>query len=257
MQRFSQAVPMLVGLLLLAAAVLKADGLLVEEALHDGLLGNRWLISAAVVGELILAAWLLSGVFARRCHHVTLSIFGLFAMVALAKGVTGQASCGCFGRFEVNPWWTLVLDLGVIGSLWASLRTVRPVENAAPASASAAMHSHGRMPLARPILATALSLLVAVPTTTRMLGTQSASMDADGVIVASGDLVILEPEKWIGKPLPIAAHIDIGRQLTSGRWTLVFYHHDCPKCQEVMPQYVPKRAMEAAAGARANRPRVA
>ena len=231
---FQEAVPVLIGLLLLAAAMLKADGVLLEEKLHDGLLGNRIFLIAVVAGEFAMAAWLLSGMAAGWCRRVTLALFALFALVALTKGLGGEASCGCFGQFEVNPWWTLMLDLGLFAALWF----IHPTEeNVAGGAASATAPGLGRMPRARLILAVAFCLLVAVPTTGRMIGSRTSALNAEGVIVGSGGLVILEPEKWIGRPLPIVLHIDIGSQLASGRWTIVLYHHDCPKCQEALPKY--------------------
>ena len=48
---------------------------------------------------------------------------------------------------------------------------------------------------------------------------------------------VLYPETWIGKELPIMEHIDIAEQISTGNWLLLFYHHDCPNCQEAIVQY--------------------
>src|SRR5205085_2057938 len=59
-----------------------------------------------------------------------------------------------------------------------------------------------------------------------------------GDLQTAGNLVILEPEKWIGKQIPLLAHIDIGEQLRTGKWILVLYHHDCSDCRAAVPRLV-------------------
>ena len=48
---------------------------------------------------------------------------------------------------------------------------------------------------------------------------------------------ILEPEKWIGKELPILQYIDISERLKTGSWLILFYHYDCPDCRKAIPEY--------------------
>lgn len=36
---------------------------------------------------------------------------------------------------------------------------------------------------------------------------------------------------------PLFKDIDLGERLTRGSWIVVFYHHDCPKCEEAIPKY--------------------
>jgi hypothetical protein len=75
-----------------------------------------------------------------------------------------------------------------------------------------------------------------------------------GVIVGDDQLVILEPETWIGREFPLFKHIDIDHQLAEGDWIVLVYHHECPKCREVLRD-VERLAVEMAA--RGNRARVA
>ena len=35
----------------------------------------------------------------------------------------------------------------------------------------------------------------------------------------------------MGKRFPLLGYTDIDNKLNSGRWLVVFYHHDCNKCQ--------------------------
>ena len=54
--------------------------------------------------------------------------------------------------------------------------------------------------------------------------------------VDSQDYELLEPEEWIGKELPILDYIDINDKLKTGNWLVLFYHYDCPGCQEAMAE---------------------
>jgi hypothetical protein len=209
MRRFSPFLQVLVGLLLLTAAVLKADGLLLEEKIEEGLLGNRVFLTGVVGGEILLAAWLLSGLAAAWSRRVAMGLFGLFALVTLCKGLAGASSCGCFGRFEVNPWWTLLLDVGVFTGLWI----FPPTGDAATRPCPAGRPGHGKMPWASRAGVTVLCLLVAVAMTGRMIHSRASALDSEGVVAGPDGLLILEPEKWLGRPLPIASSIDIGKRL--------------------------------------------
>jgi len=66
-----------------------------------------------------------------------------------------------------------------------------------------------------------------------MLSTKFASIDGDGNLTGSGNYVILEPETWVGKPIPILDYIDIADELSKGEWLVMFYHSACPKCREM------------------------
>ena len=41
---------------------------------------------------------------------------------------------------------------------------------------------------------------------------------------------VLESNSWLGKELPIIDYIDIGEQLKTCNWLVLFYHYDCPDC---------------------------
>jgi hypothetical protein len=71
-------------------------------------------------------------------------------------------------------------------------------------------------------------------------------LDPESGIIGHGNLVLLEPEKWVGKPFPLAEHIDVGKELTRGRWTVVLYRHDCADCPAAIAEH--ERRARAQAG---------
>lgn len=114
---FYSIVSRCVGVLLLAAAGLKLNGLAVDPVGGTGVLGSTAIQVAVVEFEVLLAAWLLWGGFAVGCWAVSVSAFTVFAAVSGWQGWIGRASCGCFGQVTVNPWWAFSLDVAVLMAL--------------------------------------------------------------------------------------------------------------------------------------------
>jgi hypothetical protein len=69
-----------------------------------------------------------------------------------------------------------------------------------------------------------------------MLSRPRLSEHFAGVAMHDG-LVVLEPEKWVGKQFPLFNEIDTDGNLSTGSWIIVLYHHDCSKCRAVLPLY--------------------
>ena len=97
------------ALLLLMAAGLKAHQLATEPVLGTGLLESRWFLMAVVEFELFFGLWLLSGLLTKVTWAAALGCFVLFCCISLFKALSGHATCGCFGKVEVNPWYTATL----------------------------------------------------------------------------------------------------------------------------------------------------
>ena len=218
---------LLAGVLLLAAG-LKGHQLATEPVLGTGILDSRWFLIGVVEFELFLGLWLISGIYARRLWQITMGCFALFACFSLHKALSGAATCGCFGRVEVNPWYTFTLDTLAV----ALLLRWRPTPSKQPAIA--------RLTPAAPQITALIGLwlLLAAPAAWAMGTYQPAVLAEDGIILGEDNLVILEPEKWEGKRFPLLEYIDISAQLAHGEWTVLLYHHDCPKCHEAVSQHV-------------------
>jgi hypothetical protein len=195
---------------------------------------------AVVEFEFILGIALLSGLWPRLVWFAAMACFALFSGLTLYKALSGEASCGCFGRVAVNPWYTLVLDLSTVTAL--AIFRPRPEPVRAP-------------PTPRYRLATAIVAILAagVPSGIAIASYAPVAVSEEGDLVDAGGIVILEPEKWVGKPFPLLKYIDIGDQLAKGKWVVFLYHHDCPKCRKAIPKYLRSMAQEVGGQSEASR----
>lgn len=222
----------IVGGLLVLAAVLKAVELVTVPA--AGLVNPLGPYFAPVqVGlELALGLFMWSRYYWRVLRWASLALFISFSGYSLYLALHGAASCGCFGPVHVSPWWMLGLDLAVIAGLLASILR----ERAAPPSA--VIEDERQLPLAlrRSRFGVAVIAGAAIVCTTLLVrqASQPTAL-AEGSLTQVGGLVILEPEQWVGQPLPIARSIDL--DLSHGDWIVLLHRHDCPACQELVPQF--------------------
>jgi hypothetical protein len=161
--------------------------------------------------------------------------------VATTEAITGSKSCGCFGgSVHISPWIMAGFD-----SLCVLL-----LLRCRPEVLKGAMFGLGRMRIALvlAIISTGLGT-AAVWATHRapVVVAQSATIEADAdPFGPPGSVVLLDPEKMIGKPFVLGSHIDIGSKLQNGAWTVVLVHHDCDVCASAVPTY---QAQASATGA--------
>lgn len=214
------------GLILLTAAILKGWQLATEPTLEKGLLTSRWFLILGVEVEWLLAVWLLSGMYKRAAWWVTLGSFVLFACIALHKALSGEVTCGCFGQVQVNPWYTVILDLGCVSLLFLCCQRQASACSARgditwlwPALLCSGLVSVG--------LAGGVAMGIYTPT----------RVDRANQLLGRSTSVVLEPARWGGELFPLLEYIDIGHELEAGRWLIVLYRHDCLHCQEEMPEY--------------------
>jgi hypothetical protein len=100
-----------VAFLLLTAAALKGYDLATGPVLGSGLLDSRWLLIGVVEMEILFGLWLLANILPKLTWAAALACFILFTCISFYKALSGHASCGCFGRVSVNPWYTATLDV--------------------------------------------------------------------------------------------------------------------------------------------------
>jgi hypothetical protein len=217
-----------VGWLLVAAAVLKAAQLVSEPAIVlTSPLGGSFL-PVQVGIEFGFGLLVLSGNYWQQVRWVAVLLFTGFAAYSLSLALGGAASCGCFGPLKIHPWWTFALDGAVVAGLLFSIRHWRTEDQATD------RQWHTSLIRRRAISAAILGASgLCVALLVRYADTRTAS--ADDLLSEAGGLVIVEPEKWIGKPLPFTDWIDL--DLSTGDWIVFLHRHDCPACQEALPRY--------------------
>ncbi|MBI1900439.1 MAG: hypothetical protein HYS13_04895 [Planctomycetia bacterium] len=181
-------------------------------------LGDSLWQLALIVGEFALAAWLLSGRAELGSWVAAVLCFSAFAGVSIAKALAREASCGCFGSLEISPWLAGLIDVAVVTGLCIWRPTV------ALSGTRLSRHRVGACLLvAAPVVlacAAALGMFVDAP----------AVLTDDGTIAGNGHTVLVEPDNWVGKRLPLLAYLDIAQQVESGQWRVVFFREGCASC---------------------------
>ena len=208
------AVRFALGAVLLAAAVLKAHQLATGPVAETNLLHSRWFLMIEVEFELLFGLWLLAGARPRPTWTAALLLFIALAGVSLYQIVSGEASCGCFGKVPVNPWFTFAFDVVAVMALlcW------RPPGRSTPAGTG------GRFQKLRPLAVVALWLIVGIPAAIAMGSYTPTAVNSSGDILGEDSLVVLDPETWVGKPFPLSKHVDVGERLAEGKWIVLLYH---------------------------------
>ena len=220
-----------VGLLLVCAAVLKAVQLVTEPASTLAIPLGRWFLPMQIGIELGIGLLAISGIYWRQLRWFALLLFSCISVYALYLAASGAASCGCFGPIQVHPWWMFALDVAVVLGLLLSVRRERGVDiEANDGVPKLDSNSADRRTLIASIIG-----MSAISTALLVWFAAGRTPSADDLLTMAGDLVILEPEQWVGKPFPIANAIDI--DLSNGKWTVLFHRHDCPACQAEVPRY--------------------
>ena len=214
-------VRLLIAFLLLATATLKILSP-AESATMAAAYRIPPLVTAMVVQvELALAALLLFGCWPKRTLQVAAVMFALFGAFSSYRGWAGYESCGCFGSFQVNPWITAVLDGAMLLlAAWGAWKS--PAEH--------------YFQLKRYYYAGSAYAVAGLLAAVGMIANAPPSLD-DAAFADADGMIILEPETWIGKPFPLAAHLAPEVPFHEGRWTILIYHHDCHHCREAVPQY--------------------
>lgn len=102
------------GVLLLAAAGLKLNGMAVDPVGRMGLFTLPAFQVAVVQFEIFLSIWLLSGQQPLGSWVTAFGVFTVFAGVTAYQGWIGRASCGCFGQLSMSPWYAFGIDVAIL-----------------------------------------------------------------------------------------------------------------------------------------------
>jgi hypothetical protein len=108
------------GLILVVAGALKLYELTLEA--QDESTPTLVLLVFAEV-ELLSGLWMAGWFDPHRTRWWAAAAFAGLALASLSLGLVGKCSCGCFGSLSINPWITLVFDLGAVAALLGSQPT--------------------------------------------------------------------------------------------------------------------------------------
>lgn len=178
---------------------------------------------AIVQMELIGSFVFLAGVARVAVWRAGVFLFVAFALYSLTRALTGHDSCGCFGNLKVHPWWTFIIDIGVLSLLWLKRR--------------AFCEPSASVGLCRPAACGMAFLVLSLVSVAVMTRPAAEPLRAGISTTDDGRYIILEPVKWIGSDFPIGDTLEPSVDLSTGHWTVLIYHHDCSKCQAALPRY--------------------
>ncbi len=111
----NRLVPLIVGFVLVGAAILKAHRLLTDGSDFPGGLASHLVLIEA---ELLVGLTLFFAIQLNLVRIAALALFAIFLVAALWQGFAGAQSCACLGKLEVHPWIMAGLDVCVLGVLW-------------------------------------------------------------------------------------------------------------------------------------------
>ncbi|MBI2479136.1 MAG: hypothetical protein HYV60_11035 [Planctomycetia bacterium] len=158
------------------------------------------------------------------CWLVTLVMTFGFVGASLANVALGHDSCECLGDVKMQPWQMLVFDVGIV---FCFLSTGRPYFRWLALS----------LPQSVAIMLIALS--------TGALVAWAWPVDELGPgVTRSWSGVVLEPDAWVGKQLPVVSEIASGDALMHGAWRILIYSSQCPHCTEVVANGPPRWSRE-------------
>lgn len=103
-----RVVTAVIGLWLLVAAGLKVlapSGAAASEAFSPALQ------LLAVQAEVLTGTWLLTGRCRVTAWLTAVALFAVLTAISLSSACAGRSDCGCFGRVQVNPWYTSGLNI--------------------------------------------------------------------------------------------------------------------------------------------------
>lgn len=219
---------MLLAVLLLTAAALKAYQLSTSPILGSTLVTSRWFLIGLVQFELLFGVWLLSGVWPSLSWYVAIVCFAAFAPASLIKALSGDTSCGCFGRVAVNPWLMFALDVAAVVLLLCCF----------PGNRRSFLPMAAKSRRRGPALLVGAWFLLGVPVFAFLVYSSTVARSDVGIVVGGGRAVVLTPDRWVGKRFPLLGYIDTGTRLDRGDWLVVLYRSDCAKCRNELPRYI-------------------
>ena len=224
--------PYVVGVLLLASSMLKIFGTFTGST--D--IGRDPVGFAAIVGgtciEILLVVWIITDGAGLRSNIGTIVFFAVVSCVAANEWFHSERSCGCFGSLLVPPYITTIFDIIIFCLLSLRVVAMRGLGPPAGRTRSAIIIGFGVS------LAATFSILAYLRYT-------SATVTVG--MVKSGSVIVLRPDEWMNRPLPLLPYIKSEKPIDRGQCRVVLLHTDCSECARALP------GIEEAAKSRAER----
>lgn len=178
--------------------------------------------------ETLVGCWMLAGVYRSLTRWLVVCTFGAFSIAASVLAIKGKQSCGCFGGLSLDPWKVLAVDIVIVGCV-----LFFPACSRCSRASQAQLH--------RLFVAIIAAIILGGTLTTIIILKKRNALFTDGIVGATvGDeITVLRPETWTGKVFPLIDHIEFDLQqaeLLRDRWVLILHHHDCSRCEEVLPK---------------------
>jgi hypothetical protein len=154
---------------------------------------------AIILLEVVLAAWLASGIRANAARVAAILAFVGFCAVSGFKALAGESSCGCFGSLRVPPAAMLGIDLLALGALVVLPTHAPPNSQHSPTVRSSIFRVAATLLLGIGISQGTLASVRQWPTLANVKATETR----------------------VGDRLPFETSIDIREEISSGRWIVV------------------------------------
>lgn len=188
--------------------MLKTQQWLVEPNSRDSIVAKfLWLALAGC--ELLLAVWLMIGLWPILSLRITAVCFLCFAVISFWKISQGIQSCGCFGNLEISPEGSYWID---VGAFLLGCWSLRLEQKTLPIGGSWRFN-----------LIFVVWLIIALG----FYGT--------GLVLARN--TDADPSHWIGWSWPPAGAVNIPADLSQGRWVVLLYDSSCGHCRVKADDY--------------------
>jgi len=162
----------------------------------------------------------------RLARPVAGALLAFFLPILVGDILMGASSCGCFGKVEVPPWLTLLVDVALLLGVWLL------------GAKSPSLRGEGRLATLRVVLCGAWALAAFAVG----FGLTTAGPAAGSAAAAPAErYYVPDYDAWIGarwESVSISRFI-IGTpdDLDQGEQLVVFYRKDCDHCHELLELY--------------------
>lgn len=171
--------------------------------------------------EATFGGLLLIGLAPRIVQVGAAGCFLCFAVFSGARAFAGHADCGCFGRIEIRPEYTLTFDLMAAAACAWQGRQRKELLVRGRALGQ-------RIGVAGVVV---VSLVCAVGV---FAWSPSVAVLSDRAPLGESKVIFLKPSEWLARPCPLLDFISNADRLRCGRWIVFLYDQNCEYCRKAL-----------------------